>query len=66
MDAHRQRGAELSAPPENGEPIRVQAHIEDRFERKGHEFVVLDVVTLGEDRVIEQVRHTAIWRPRKS
>jgi hypothetical protein len=50
----------------DGEPIRVRARIEDRFERKGHEFVVLDVVMLGEDRVIEQVRHTAIWCPRKS
>ena len=50
----------------DGEPIRVRARIEDRFERKGHEFVVLDVLMLGEDRVIEQVRHTAIWRPRKS
>jgi MaoC like domain len=50
----------------DGEQIRVQACIEDQFERKGHEFVVLDMVMLGEDRVIEQVRHTAIWRPRKS
>jgi hypothetical protein len=50
----------------DGEPIRVQAVIEDRFERKGHEFVVLDVIIQGDDRVIEQVRHTAIWRPRKS
>ena len=50
----------------DGEPIRVRARIEDRFERKGHEFVVLDVVVLGEDRVIEQVRYTAIRRPRKS
>ncbi len=47
------------------EPIRVLAQIEDRFERKGHEFVVLNVAILGEDRVIEQVRHTAIWLPRK-
>ena len=50
----------------DGEPIRIRARIEDRFERKGHEFVVLDVVILGEDRVIEKIRHTAIWRPRKS
>ncbi len=49
----------------DGEPILVRARIADRFERKGHEFVVLDVVILGEDRVIEQVRHTAIWRPRR-
>jgi len=49
----------------DGEPIRVEARIEDRFEKKGHEFVVLDVAILGENRVIEQVRHTAIWLPRK-
>jgi hypothetical protein len=50
----------------DGELIRVRARIEDRFERKGHEFVALDVEVIGEDRVIGEVRHTAIWRPRKS
>jgi hypothetical protein len=46
------------------EEIRVRAKIDDLYERKGHEFVVLDVILLGRNRVIERIRHTAIWRPR--
>jgi hypothetical protein len=65
----------------DGELIYTSAVIEDRFERKGHEFVVLDVViaalidnTSGIGiasgdvrpalRIVERIRHTAIWRPR--
>jgi acyl dehydratase len=48
----------------DGDPIRVRAHVIERYERKGHEFVVLDVAIVSGDRVAEQVRHTAIWRPR--
>jgi hypothetical protein len=47
----------------DGEELRVFGKVEDRYERKGHEFVVLDVWIAGGDP-IEQVRHTAIWRPR--
>jgi len=50
----------------DGEEISVRGRIADRFERKGHEFVVLDVlVTAGADRIVQQVRHTAIYRPRR-
>jgi acyl dehydratase len=51
-------------PAKNGDAIRVRARITDQYERKGHEFVVLDVCILNHDRVIERVRHTSIWRPR--
>lgn len=51
----------------DGESIRVKAAVEDRFERKGHQLVVLDVlIESAEGRAIEFVRHTAIWRPRAS
>lgn len=54
-----------SSAIKHGEEIRVRGRIENRFERKGHEFVVLDVLILGPNlRLIEHVRHTAIWRPR--
>lgn len=47
------------------EVIEARGRITDCFERKGHEFVVLDVLlTAGGNRVIQQVRHTAIYRPR--
>lgn len=44
--------------------LTVRARVDDLFERKGHEFVVLNVDILNRGRAIEQVRHTAIWRPR--
>jgi hypothetical protein len=37
----------------------------DAYERKGHEFVVLDVAILRSDLLLTRIRHTAIWQPRK-
>ncbi len=55
------------SPARDGESIRVRAQVEDRFERKGHEIVILDVfVDTEQGRPIEHARHTAIWRPRVS
>ncbi len=49
----------------DGEEIQMRGRIEDRFERKGHEFVVLDLLLIaGKERVAAHIRHTAIWRPR--
>jgi acyl dehydratase len=48
----------------DGDEIRVRARIAERYERKGHEFVVLDVVILTNSHVATHVRHSAIWRPR--
>lgn len=47
----------------NGEEISVRGRIKDVFERKGHEFVTLDLLIVANDnRVVQQVRHTAIYR----
>jgi len=49
----------------DGEQITVRGRIKDRFERRGHEFVVLDLLVVANDtRVVQQVRHTAIYLPR--
>jgi hypothetical protein len=49
----------------SGEEVSVRGRVRDCFERKGHEFVVLDVLLVaGGDRIVQQVRHTAIYRPR--
>jgi acyl dehydratase len=49
----------------HGERISASARVRERFERKGHEYVVLDVIlTSDEGRLVQQVRHTAIYRPR--
>ena len=51
----------------DGERISVRGRIADCFERKGHEFVVLDLLLVANDgRVIQRVRHIAIYRPRTS
>ncbi|MEW6207163.1 MAG: MaoC family dehydratase [Acidobacteriota bacterium] len=48
-----------------GETLSVRGRIADAFERKGHEFVCLDVLLIGgEERAVERVQHTAIYRPR--
>ncbi|MGH7819788.1 MAG: MaoC family dehydratase [Candidatus Binatia bacterium] len=45
--------------------LHARARVVDRFDRKGHELVVLDVLVLaGRDRVVQRIRHTAIYRPR--
>lgn len=49
----------------DGEEVSVRGLIKDCFERKGHEFVVMDLLLVAdESRVVQQVRHTAIYRPR--
>ena len=49
----------------DGEVIEARGRVVDCFERKGHEFVVLDVLLVaGGTRIVQRVRHTAIYRPR--
>lgn len=48
-----------------GDEIAVRGRIRDVFERKGHEFFTIDLLLVANDsRIIQQVRHTAIYRPR--
>ncbi|HMD49032.1 MAG TPA: hypothetical protein VKG79_08035 [Bryobacteraceae bacterium] len=49
-----------------GEQLSVRGRVQDRFDRKGHEFIVADVMIVGaDDRLIQTVRHTAIYRLRQ-
>ena len=49
----------------NGDRLSVRGRVAQRFERKGHRFVVLDVVVAaGAERIIQHVRHTAIYELR--
>ena len=51
--------------PKPGDPVSVRGRIFDRFERKGHEFIVADIMLLGDSqRLLQTVRHTAIYRLR--
>jgi hypothetical protein len=47
-----------------GEKLSARGRIRERFDRKGHEFVVVDVTLVAGDRLIQTVRHTAIYKPR--
>jgi hypothetical protein len=53
-------------------PCRVGEHIElrgvpiDKFERKGHAFAVLDILLLSQGEVAQRVKHTCIFKPRKT
>ncbi len=49
----------------SGETISARGRIRDCYERKGHEFVVVDLLLVANsNRIVQQVRHTAIYRPR--
>lgn len=52
-------------PAHDGEHLRVRGKIVDAYERKGHEFVVLDVAILSGNVLISRIRHTAIWKPKR-
>ena len=52
-------------PARDGETLHVLAKIEDAYEKKGHEFAVLDVAIMCGDRLVCRVRHTVIWQLRR-
>lgn len=47
----------------SGDAISARGRIVDRFDRKGHEFLVADVMLLSGGTLLQTVRHTAIYRP---
>jgi len=54
------------SPARPGEEVSVRGRVQDRFDKKGHEFMVADVMVVGaDDRAIQTVRHTAIYRLRE-
>ena len=48
-----------------GDRVSVRGRVVDRFDRKGHEFVVADVMVVAAgERLLQTVRHTAIYHLR--
>ena len=46
----------------DGDRVSVRGRVAERFERKGRQFVVLDILVIGDGgRLVLQVRHTAIY-----
>jgi hypothetical protein len=50
----------------DGEMLEVRGVVTALYERKGHEFVELDVAMTGDGRPVLSASHTAIWRPRRA
>jgi hypothetical protein len=50
----------------DGETLEVRGVVTALYERKGHEFVELDVAMTGDGRPVLSGAHTAIWRPRRA
>jgi hypothetical protein len=50
----------------DGDRLHVRGKIVEAYERKGHDFVVLDVAILKGEVPVSRIRHTAIWRLRKN
>jgi hypothetical protein len=48
----------------DGDVVTTYGRVIDRFERKGHRFVELDVRSVVAGRPVMAVRHTAIYEPR--
>jgi hypothetical protein len=49
-----------------GDELSARGRVLERFDRKGHEFVVMDVTIVEGERLIQTVRHTAIYNPRST
>jgi hypothetical protein len=58
---------EMFGPARFGDRVLFRPKVEDRFERRGNQFVVLDVLAAVGDRPVMRCLHTAIYklRPRR-
>lgn len=53
-------------PCQIGETLKIRGVPVQKFEKKGHAFVVLDVLIRAADEAVQRVKHTCIFRPRQS
>jgi hypothetical protein len=53
-------------PCQVGEALEIRGVPVQKFEKKGHEFVVLDILIRAADEAVQRVKHTCIFRPRQS
>jgi hypothetical protein len=53
-------------PCQVGETLEIRGGPVQKFEKKGHEFVVLDVLIHAAGEAVQRVKHTCIFRPRQS
>ena len=53
-------------PCQVGETLEIRGVPVQKFEKKGHEFVVLDVLIHAAGEAVQRIKHTCIFRPRQS
>jgi len=53
-------------PCQVGETLEIRGVPVQKFEKKGHEFVVLDILIRAAGEVVQRVKHTCIFCPRQS
>jgi hypothetical protein len=53
-------------PCQVDEVLEIRGVPVQKFEKKGHEFTVLDVLILAAGEAVQRVKHTCIFRPRQS
>jgi acyl dehydratase len=53
-------------PCQVGETLEIRGVPGQKFEKRGHEFVVLDVLIHAAGEAVQRVKHTCIFRPRQS
>lgn len=53
------------SPARDGDRLSLRGRVAERFARKGHQFVVLDILVAADaDRLVQHVRHSAIYELR--
>jgi hypothetical protein len=63
---HTQSEIRTWSAPRVSERVSVRGRVAERFDRKGHEFVLVDAAIGGADgRLCQQIRHTAIYKLRE-
>jgi acyl dehydratase len=60
-------GSEVSifSPAREGETVELRPRVQERFEKKGHQFVVLEVLAIAQGRAVMHCLHTAIYELRR-
>ena len=61
---HVQSDIRVRRPVADGVPLETRAVVTNEYERKGHRFVELDVITLADGQPVMLVHHTALYRLR--
>jgi acyl dehydratase len=64
---HVESGVTHHSAVADGERVSTRGRVRELFEKKGHRFVVLDLLQVADDRrPVASIEHTAIYEPRRA